>query len=102
MIPCNRPDRDDQTIRNTYAGLGKYIAWFKRMSTNAYIRGVKQSLFPHFEKRFWQRGFYDRIIRDEKELNRTREYIINNPLEIAPCDPSHRDISPSMDVMGKR
>jgi len=29
----------------------------------------------------WQRSFYDRIIRNEKELNETREYIINNPIK---------------------
>ncbi len=28
----------------------------------------------------WQRKFYDRIVRDEIELNRIRDYIINNPL----------------------
>jgi putative transposase len=27
----------------------------------------------------WQRGFHDRIIRDEPELERTRTYIENNP-----------------------
>ena len=27
----------------------------------------------------WQRGFHDRIIRDEAELERTRTYIENNP-----------------------
>ena len=27
----------------------------------------------------WQRGYYERIIRNESELNATREYIINNP-----------------------
>lgn len=29
---------------------------------------------------FWQSRFHDRIIRNEKELNRIREYIFNNPL----------------------
>ena len=28
----------------------------------------------------WQDGFYEHIIRNEKELNRIREYICNNPL----------------------
>jgi REP element-mobilizing transposase RayT len=32
-------------------------------------------------KKVWQRSFYDRVIRDEDELNRIREYIINNPLK---------------------
>ncbi len=28
----------------------------------------------------WQRNYYEHVIRDEKSLNRIREYIINNPL----------------------
>jgi REP element-mobilizing transposase RayT len=30
--------------------------------------------------RFWQRGYYDHVIRDEEELRALREYIRNNPL----------------------
>jgi REP element-mobilizing transposase RayT len=33
------------------------------------------------ENHFWQRGFYEHIIRSEKALNRIREYIRNNPDE---------------------
>jgi REP element-mobilizing transposase RayT len=29
--------------------------------------------------KIWQRSFYDHIIRDEKDLNRIRKYIIENP-----------------------
>ncbi len=29
----------------------------------------------------WQRGFYDRIVRNDDELNRIREYIVYNPLK---------------------
>lgn len=28
----------------------------------------------------WQRGYYDRVVRDDKELDATRRYIENNPL----------------------
>jgi putative transposase len=31
--------------------------------------------------RIWQRNFYERIIRDEIELNRIRKYIAENPLK---------------------
>jgi len=31
--------------------------------------------------KLWQRNFFEHIIRDEKELNQVREYVINNPLE---------------------
>jgi putative transposase len=27
----------------------------------------------------WQRGYFERIIRNERELNLTRKYIANNP-----------------------
>lgn len=29
---------------------------------------------------FWQRGFYEHLIRDEKSLGRIRDYIATNPL----------------------
>jgi REP element-mobilizing transposase RayT len=29
----------------------------------------------------WQRNYYEHIIRNEDELNRIREYILNNPLK---------------------
>ena len=32
---------------------------------------------------FWQRGFHDRVIRNERELTAKREYILNNPLQWA-------------------
>jgi len=28
---------------------------------------------------FWQRGYYEHIVRDDKSLDRIREYIVNNP-----------------------
>ena len=31
----------------------------------------------------WQRNYYERVIRNENELSRAREYIINNPLKWA-------------------
>ena len=29
----------------------------------------------------WQRTYYERIIRNDHELERIREYIVNNPLQ---------------------
>ena len=29
----------------------------------------------------WQRNFYERVIRNQSELSRIREYIVNNPLK---------------------
>lgn len=66
-------------IQNRYDGLGQYISWFKRMSTNEYIRNVKQNNWQPFEKRLWQKNYYEHIIRNEQSLQNIRTYIINNP-----------------------
>ncbi len=55
------------------------IQWFKTMTTNNYIRNVKQNDWPPFNKRLWQRNYYERIVRDEIELNWIRKYITENP-----------------------
>jgi len=51
------------------------------MTTNEYIRGVKQNGWSTFPGKLWQRNYYEHIVRNENELNRIREYIMNNPLQ---------------------
>lgn len=53
---------------------------FKTLTTSRYVRGVKGSGWPPFDKRLWQRNYYERVIRDEDELRAIREYIVHNPL----------------------
>lgn len=53
-------------------------AW-KSITTNDYIAGVKTDGWPSFPKRLWQRDFFERIIRNERELEYIRNYILNNP-----------------------
>jgi len=65
--------------RGSAPTLGRIVQWFKTMTTNAYIRGVKQNGWELFPGKFWQRNYYERIIRNERELNAIREYIENNP-----------------------
>ncbi len=62
------------------APLPTIIQWFKTMTTNEYMRGVKTQGWPPFHGRLWQRNYYEHIVRSENELNRIREYIANNPL----------------------
>ena len=44
------------------AGLGEIIGAFKSMSTNAYIRNVKNNNWPSFDKHLWQRNFYELVL----------------------------------------
>jgi putative transposase len=59
--------------------LPKIIQWFKTMTTNAYIRGVKNYNWTLFNKRLWQRNYYENIIRTQNDLDKIRKYIKNNP-----------------------
>jgi putative transposase len=61
------------------APLQKIMQWFKAMTTNEYVHGVKEHGWPQFGGSLWQRSFYDHVIRDEEALNRIREYISTNP-----------------------
>jgi REP element-mobilizing transposase RayT len=61
--------------------LGKIIQWFKVMTTNEYIRHVRKGSWPVFEMRLWQRNYYERIVRNENELIKIRQYIEENPLK---------------------
>ena len=54
--------------------LGSIICQFKSITT-------KQIHSVGFHNFAWQPRFYEHIIRNEKELNKKREYIINNPIE---------------------
>jgi REP element-mobilizing transposase RayT len=66
-------------IHEQAAGIPPMVQWFKIMTTNAYIRGVKADRWQPFDKRLWQRSYHDRIIRDEKALATIWDYIENNP-----------------------
>jgi REP element-mobilizing transposase RayT len=59
----------------------KIIQTFKRHTTIEYIKMVKDEIVPPFEKRIWQRNYYENIIRNEKQYIMVSEYIKNNPLK---------------------
>ena len=66
--PTNRFHSPSQSI-------GSIVRGFK----SAVTRGIKRMDCPFFYS-VWQRNYYEHIIRNERELNRIREYIQNNPL----------------------
>ena len=70
----------DVTVGNTEdVSLSTIIQWFKIMTTTEYIRHVKSSGWMPFDRRVWQRNYYERIILDERQLEATRRYIAENP-----------------------
>ncbi len=61
--------------------LSSVIQTFKSVCTNGYIRGVHNQEWKKFYQALWQRSFYDHVIRNQKDLLRIQEYIVNNPLQ---------------------
>jgi putative transposase len=56
--------------------LGQIIAYFKYQSTKEMNRIETQTAIT----KFWQRNYYEHIIRNEKELQQKTDYILDNPL----------------------
>ena len=72
-LPNGESERSDPT-------LSEVIQWYKTMTTNAYIRAVRSGALPAFQRRLWQTGFYDEIIRTEGHYLRIWQYIHDNPV----------------------
>lgn len=71
--------RADMESAPTKPSLSEIIQSFKRYSTIEYVKLVKQNPVNPFNKRIWQRSFYEHIIRNEDDYQRIAEYIENNP-----------------------
>ena len=60
----------------------------KPKSISSFIAGYKSVVTKQINQirntprqQVWQRNYYDHIIRNEQDLTRVREYIVNNPLK---------------------
>ncbi len=71
-----RDDTDPEIYRKNRRNmlLSKIIGWYK-------MNVAKQGniLLNNTGHRFWQHNYYEHIIRNERSLNRIRNYIIDNP-----------------------
>jgi len=54
--------------------LGQVVSAFKSLSAINCNR-----ILGRADRPFWQRNYYERIVRNEAELNRVRQYIRDNP-----------------------
>ena len=82
--------------------LSKIIKYFKSISAINIKKLVEENLDSQFQasnygqpindelkfvattlntKHFWQKSYYDHVIRDRDDLERIREYIMNNPVQ---------------------
>ena len=69
------------TIKEGKCGtsLPAVMRYFKTMTTNEYIRNVKEGYLPPFEGKIWQKSYYDHVIRNQQDYQSVWEYIVSNP-----------------------
>ena len=79
----NRAEIESASIRadmeSAPTSLSTIVQSFKRHTTIEYIKKVKQNILPPFDKRIWQRNYWEHIVRNDNECNRISQYIIDNP-----------------------
>jgi REP element-mobilizing transposase RayT len=69
-------DQTNQGAINRAPTVGEMIRGFKARCTCLINKKRENQGCP-----VWQRNYYERVIRNDNELNQSREYIINNPLK---------------------
>lgn len=69
------PNQGGETPPLQRPTLGQIVAYFKYQST----KEMNRIETPNAITRFWQRNYYEHIIRNEKELQQKTDYILDNP-----------------------
>lgn len=59
--------------------MGNVVGAFKSLTTRAYIAGVHNAGWPAFDRRIWQRNYWEHVVRNETEHERTVGYVLDNP-----------------------
>ena len=83
--------------------LGAMVGAFKSITTHEYIVGIRTSGWPPFDRRIWQRNYWEHIIRTPESHARIEDYIRLNPARwqadqlhpAAPLNPSNQERSMS-------
>ena len=66
-------------VTPTTLALPDVVHRFKTLTTKRYTDGVRHNGWKPFSGKLWQRNYWEHVVRDERELHRMRQYIINNP-----------------------
>jgi putative transposase len=78
IAPKTDRDKTDQGVINHAPTLGQIVRAFKARCTYEINKSRNSPRMP-----VWQRNYYERVVRNDKELNETRQYIVENPMKWA-------------------
>ena len=77
----------DAGIVRTAGPLSLHTGDIKKNKLSNTIQRIKSAITLQIRKKFndlnfaWQRSFFDVVIKNEDQLNKTRQYILDNPLK---------------------
>jgi len=82
LSPLRTNNHSPHRPQGTSKTIGSIIRGFK-IGVTKWCRKQNRQNIPCSDtiKDIWQRNYFDHIIRDDKSLNRIREYIIQNPMQ---------------------
>lgn len=69
----------DPAVGDSGHTIGYLVNSFKNTVNAAWRKGVIEAGWPRYQGKLWHRDYYERIVRNEAELEAIREYIIGNP-----------------------
>ena len=79
-VSRTKPQKPFRTDPQKQLSLFDVMGRFKSMTSNEYLK-IMKLIYPNtIIGKLWHRSYYDRVIRDEEDLNRIREYINDNPM----------------------
>ena len=86
IVLLHEIEDDEKTGKACHAPTGGVFGKPKPRSISTIVGSYKSAVakiinmqFPNLYKNVWQRGFFERVIRDEKELRAIVDYIKSNP-----------------------
>lgn len=65
--------------RDNHDSIPAVMDYFKSMTTDEYIKGVKKNGWKRFDGHLWQRNYWDDIIWNERQFEYVKNYIALNP-----------------------
>ena len=78
---CGHPDpAPERASARGAPTLGDVVGAFKSLSVNAWLKVIKTENI-NARGKFWQDNYYEHVLRNEEEMDRIRQYIVNNPLQ---------------------
>src|SRR2546426_640067 len=76
--PLHSPARRSAAIRDSVRVVAGSLGAIVRSFKSATAKRINEARSTPAAT-VWQRNYYDRVIRDDRELNRARRYILSNP-----------------------